>query len=193
MSRFPFRYRKNINIASRVFNFKNKLAVFLVTNPGFLAFWALQIPWPFSVFKDFSFSYHFQKFSQLLLFLVIFSPCLFNYVSLSILDPSTYGFGNPLHAQKSSGSRLISILLCPCFDNLPNITPVFHHSRCLTIKYYDFLGLENEILKFLDFPGFSMTCASPATHMLISSSKRTRRCGLERGTSKLSFPKYVNF
>ena len=39
-SRFPFRYRKNINIASGVFNFKNKTAVFLVTNPGFLAFLA---------------------------------------------------------------------------------------------------------------------------------------------------------
>ena len=85
------------------------------------------------------------------------------------------------------------LALTSAVTNLPNITPVFHHSRCLTIKYYDFLGLENEILKFLDFPGFSMTCASPATHMLISSSKRTRRCGLERGTSKLSFPKYVNF
>jgi len=114
---------------------------------------------------------HFQKFSQLLLILVIFSTCLFNYVSLSYFV----------------------LALISAVTNLPNITSIFHHSPWLTFKFHDFLRLENEILKFNDFPGFSMTCTNPAIHVLFSSSKRMRHCGLKCGISTLSFPKLVDF
>ena len=38
--------------------------------------------------------------------------------------------------------------------NLPNTTLIFHDFQGPNIKIHDFPGLENEILKFNDFPGF---------------------------------------
>ena len=38
--------------------------------------------------------------------------------------------------------------------NLSNITLISHDFPGLTIRIQDFPGLENEILKFYDFPGF---------------------------------------
>ena len=37
---------------------------------------------------------------------------------------------------------------------LPNKTLIFHDSQGVAIKFQDFPGLENEILKLHDFPGF---------------------------------------
>ena len=57
---------------------------------------------------------------------------LFNYSSLSYIS----------HASSSAVSKL------------PNKTSTFHDFQGPTIKSHDFPGLENEMLKFLDFPGF---------------------------------------
>ena len=57
---------------------------------------------------------------------------LFNYSSLSYIS----------HASPSAVSKL------------PNKTSTFHDFQGPTIKSHDFPGLENEMLKFLDFPGF---------------------------------------
>ena len=57
---------------------------------------------------------------------------LFNYFSLSYIS----------HASSSAVTKL------------PNKTSTFHDFQETTIKSHDFPGLENEMLKFLDFPGF---------------------------------------
>ena len=60
---------------------------------------------------------------------------------------------------------LLSILHCTCFchlkypesrvvANLPHKALIFHEFQGPTIKFDDPPSLENEILKFHDFPGF---------------------------------------
>ena len=46
------------------------------------------------------------------------------------------------------------LALTSAVSNLPNITSIFYHFPWPTIKFDDFLSLENEILKCHDFPGF---------------------------------------
>ena len=98
--------KKGINIKNEKWYKWNNLQASYHLHPGFVLFWAVQIPWlfpwPFPVFHGLSFSFHFQKFSKLFLCLVIFftyviqlnrhklwcptkcaSFALFNYVSLS--------------------------------------------------------------------------------------------------------------
>ena len=57
---------------------------------------------------------------------------LFNYTSLSYITRA----------------------LSSAVTNLPNKTSVFHDFQGPKIKPHEFPGLENEILKFHDFPGF---------------------------------------
>ena len=49
----------------------------------------------------------------------------------------------------------IVLALSSSVTNLPNKTKIFHEFQGPTIKFHDFPGAENEILKFLDFPDFS--------------------------------------
>ena len=54
----------------------------------------------------------------------------------------------------SSLSYIISLSLSFAVTNLPNRTLIFHDFQGAEIKFHDFPGLENEILKFHDLPGF---------------------------------------
>ena len=46
------------------------------------------------------------------------------------------------------------LALSSAVTNLPNKTLVFHDFQGPKIKFHDFPGLENKILKSHDFPGF---------------------------------------
>ena len=127
------------------------MSAILKSLTGFVLCWVLQIqrlfPRPFLVFHDLiRFSCHFRKFSKLNMFQHIFylkqinrnklwypTKCvlfaLFNYSTLSY----------------------VILALSSAVTNLPNKTLIFHDFQGPTIKFYDFPGHENEIIKFRDF------------------------------------------
>ena len=51
-------------------------------------------------------------------------------------------------------SYVISLSLSFTVTNLPDRTLIFHDFQGPKINFHDFPGLENEILKFHDLPGF---------------------------------------
>ena len=53
-----------------------------------------------------------------------------------------------------SSLSYIVLALSSAITKLFNKTLIFHDFQGPTIKFYDLPGLENEILKFHDFPGF---------------------------------------
>ena len=59
----------------------------------------------------------------------------------------------------SSLSYVIVLALTSAATNLTDIALIFHHFPRPKIKFHDFPGLENEILKFDS--KFSMTCTNP--------------------------------
>ena len=63
-----------------------------------------------------------------------------------------------MHAAHAVQSLLslsyIVLALLSTLTKLSNKTLIFHDFQGLTINFYDFPGLENEMLKFHDFPGF---------------------------------------
>ena len=144
---------------------KIKTAVFLVTNPG--------LPSLLSSSNSMTFHDLFQ-FSMTLVSAVTFKNfhncyCFWWYFLPAYLITYLYPFSTPvltglgiLYMRRRALGRdwslsYLVLALASAVTNLPNITSVFHHSPWLTIKFHDFLGLENEILKFHDFPGGSIT------------------------------------
>ena len=63
-----------------------------------------------------------------------------------------------MHAARAVQSLLsisyIVLALPSTLTKLSNKTLIFHDFQGPTINFYDFPGLENEMLKFQDFPGF---------------------------------------
>jgi len=53
-----------------------------------------------------------------------------------------------------SSLSYVILALSSAVTNLPNKTLIFHDFQGPTIKFHDFLGLENEIVKFHNFSGF---------------------------------------
>jgi len=61
-----------------------------------------------------------------------------------------------------SSLSYIFLALSSAVTKLSNKTLIFHHFQGPTIKFHNFTGLENEILKLHDFPGFPcMACMNP--------------------------------
>ena len=88
----------------------------------------------FQTFPSFSIFFDLKQFNRSKLW---YSPkcmpfTLFNYISLSYITQA----------------------LSSAVTNLPNKTSIFHDFQGPKIKPHEFPGLENEILKFHDFPGF---------------------------------------
>ena len=54
-----------------------------------------------------------------------------------------------------SSLSYIILALSSAATNVPNKTLIFHDFQGPKIEFHDYPGLENEILKFNDFPGFS--------------------------------------
>ena len=105
-------------------------------------------PWTFPVFQDLRISCHLWKFSNLSLFEGIFD--LTHFISYKTLVSTKICAVHTIQL-------LVSILLCCCFDicsTKVNKTLIFHDFPWPTIKFRDLPGLENEIVKFHDFPGF---------------------------------------
>ena len=103
-------------------------------------------PWPFLVFPDIRFSCHFRKFSKLYMFQHIFYLKQINRnklwyptecVPFALFNYSTFSY--------------VILALSSAVTNLPNKTLIFHDFQGPTIKFYDFPGHENEIIKFRDF------------------------------------------
>ena len=130
---------------------------------GFVLFKALQIPWismPFLTFQDLFLLRVFLDLKQFIRHKLWCPPkcvpfALFNHFSLSY---------------------------SPCLvigrTNLSNKTLMFHDFQGPTVKFDDSPGLENEMLKFHDFPRFPW----PVRTLLVDFAKttpcqmRTRKC-----------------
>ena len=118
-------------------------------NRGLVLFLVLQIPWPFLVFHDLTFSCHFRKFQNVTCFSIFFDLTQFNRNKLWY-SPKCVSF---VLFNYSSLSYII-LALSSAVTNLPNKTLIFHDFQGPKMKFHDFPGLENEILKFHDFPDF---------------------------------------
>ena len=92
---------------------------------------------------------HFQKFSKLSLFWSIFDLKQLNRHKLW-WPPKCLPFGQFNYSSLS----YIVLALSSAVTKLPNKTLIFHDFHGPTIQFHDFRGLENEILKFHNFPGF---------------------------------------
>ena len=118
-------------------------------NRGLVLFLVLQIPWPFLVFHDLTFSCHFRKFQNVTCFSIFFDLTQFNRNKLWYKPKCV-----PFVLFNYSSLSYITLALSSAVTNLPNKTLIFHDFQGPKMKFHDFPGLENEILKFHDFPDF---------------------------------------
>ena len=118
-------------------------------NRGLVLLLVLQIPWPFLVFHDLTFSCHFRKFQNVTCFSIFFDLTQFNRNKLWYTPKCV-----PFVLFNYSSLSYITLALSSAVTNLPNKTLIFHDFQGPKMKFHDFPGLENEILKFHDFPDF---------------------------------------
>ena len=55
----------------------------------------------------------------------------------------------------------IVLALSSSLTDLSNTDLIFHDFQGPTTKFHDFSGVENEMLRFHELPGFTLTCTNP--------------------------------
>ena len=135
----PLKTQKYFYSAFHIASYMKYAEVHFQSSYSFKFFEFHDFRWPFQVFHELRFSYHFREFSKSSVFKgILQTPALVSKRVLFAL--SNYSFL----------SHFVLALLSAVI-NLPNKTFIFHDFQRSTIKLYNFSGLEIEFFKSFKF------------------------------------------